>query len=128
MQILTYPHPSLSRVCRRDFTVSMDDINQMFFLLREHGGFGLAAPQVDIDARFFVTTWGDIFVNPRIVNGGRPIKITEQCLSLPGETYEVKRWSRIKLATGQVFKGIKAVVIQHECDHLDGITIRGQYA
>jgi len=128
MQILTYPHPALARICRRDFTVSMDDINQMFFLLRECGGLGLAAPQVDIDGRFFITAWGDIFINPRIVSGAHPIKIMEQCLSLPGETYEVKRLSKIKLATGQGFKGVQAIVIQHEINHLDGKLIRDQHA
>jgi peptide deformylase len=123
MQILTYPHPFLSRVCHHSFTVSLDDINQMFFLIRERNALGLAAPQVGIDARFFVTAWGDVFVDPRIVNGAHPVRIMEQCLSLPGETYEVRRLGKIKLATGQIFKGIHAIVIQHEINHLNGILI-----
>jgi len=47
--------PILRRVCRPDFTVNMRDIMQMFALLQEHDGLGLAASQVGIDARLFVT-------------------------------------------------------------------------
>ena len=35
--------------------MSLDDINQMFFLMREKNGLGLAASQVGLDARLFVT-------------------------------------------------------------------------
>lgn len=126
MQILTYPHPMLSHVCRRDFTINANDIDEMFRLLGECDGLGLAAPQVGIDARLFVTAWGDIFINPKIVGLAHPVKIVEQCLSLPGESHEKRRWGAVKLASGQVFKGIHAIVVQHELDHLNGITIRGQ--
>lgn len=124
MQILTYPHPMLSRVCRQDSIINLDDINQMFILLCEHGGLGLAAPQVGIDARFFITAWGAIFIDPKIISQYRPVKITEQCLSLPGEIHEKQRWGTIILATGQIFKDTHAIVIQHEIAHLNGRTIR----
>lgn len=38
----------------------------MFRLMRKSGGAGLAAPQVGIDARFFVTEWREMFNNPVI--------------------------------------------------------------
>lgn len=125
MQILTYPDPMLRKVCRPDFEINGDTIDAMFDLLHEHGGLGLAAPQVGINARFFVTCWGEVFVNPRIVNGAYPIKIMEQCLSLPGESYEKERYSKIKLSTGRILRGVRAVVIQHELEHLNGVLIRG---
>ena len=72
MQLVTTDNPILHHVCRSDSTVSLDEIRQMFLLMREQNGLGLAAPQVGIDARLFVTHWGEIFVNPKIVQHTEP--------------------------------------------------------
>ena len=69
MQLVRPDDPILRKVCRPDFMLTADDINQMLCLLEETGGLGLAAPQVGIDARFFVTDWGEVFVNPRSSSG-----------------------------------------------------------
>ena len=100
-----------------------NEMDQMFFLMREKNGLGLAAPQVGIDARLFVTEWGEVFVNPRVVDNAGPIRVTEGCLSLPGVTAAVDRWARIRLADGRIYEGQQAVVILHEIDHLDGVLI-----
>jgi len=92
----------------------------MFRLLTDSGGLGLAAPQVGIDARFFITTWGEVFVDPVFVYATHPITIVENCLSLPGKSYMKHRWSLIELGDGRVYNGLDAVVIQHEMDHLNG--------
>ena len=123
MQLVSSDAPILRKVCRPDFTITADEINQMLSLLRETGGLGLAAPQVGIDARLFVTEWGEVFVNPRVVAVAGPIRATEGCLSLPGVTAAVDRWARIRLADGRIYEGQQAVVILHEIDHLDGVLI-----
>ena len=67
MQLVKPDDPILRTRCRPDFVIRGGLIGQMFDLLRQYGGLGLAAPQVGIDARFFVTAWGEVFVDPRIV-------------------------------------------------------------
>jgi peptide deformylase len=123
VQLVSSDAPILRKVCRPDFTITADEINQMLSLLREAGGLGLAAPQVGIDARLFVTGWGEVFVNPRVVDIARPTGTTEGCLSLPAVTAAVDRWARIRLADGRIYEDQQAVVILHEIDHLDGVLI-----
>ena len=123
MQLVRPNAPILRKVCRPDFTITADEINQMLYLLEENGGLGLAAPQVGIDARLFVTAWGEVFINPRVVDIAGPIRTTEGCLSLPSVTATVDRWAKICLADGRIYEGQRAVVILHEIDHLDGVLI-----
>jgi peptide deformylase len=94
----------------------------MFCLMEEAGGCGLAAPQVGIDGRFFVTTWGEVFVNPKISLFKNRYWTTEGCLSLDGQ-YKVHRYEGITLEDGRQYYGHKAQVILHELDHLNGILI-----
>ena len=123
MQLVRPDAPILRKVCRSDFTITADEINQMLSLLEEIGGLGLAAPQVGIDARLFVTEWREVFINPRVVRIAGPIRVTEGCLSLPGVTATIDRWAKIRLADGRIYEGQQAVVILHEIDHLDGVLI-----
>jgi peptide deformylase len=123
VQLVSSDTPILRKVCRPDFTITADEISQMLSLLRETGGLGLAAPQVGIDARLFVTEWGEVFINPRVVDIAGPIRPTEGCLSLPNITATVDRWAKIRLADGRIYEGQRAVVILHEIDHLDGVLI-----
>ena len=123
MQLVRPDDPILRKVCRSDFTITADAINRMLCLLKENGGLGLAAPQVGIDARLFVTEWGEVFINPRVVGIAKPIRVTEGCLSLPGVTATVDRWAKIRLADGRIYEGQRAGVILHEIDHLDGVLI-----
>jgi peptide deformylase len=51
MQLAKSDDPILHRVCRADFVLNADTIQQMFHLLEEAGGLGLAAPQVGIVSR-----------------------------------------------------------------------------
>lgn len=113
----------LHNPCRPDFIIYRTDIEEMFALMYEYRGLGLAAPQVGINARLFVTNWGEIFINPGIVELYEPRSAVESCLSLPGVQVTVQRWNQIRLADGRVYVGQQAIVIQHECDHLDGCLI-----
>jgi peptide deformylase len=123
MQLVKPDDPILRKVCRADFTVTMRDIMQMFGILQATKGLGLAASQVGIDARLFVTVWGEVFVNPRVVGIDGPVRSTEGCLSLPGVTAQMDRWDTIRLADGRVYAGERAVVVLHEIDHMDGVLI-----
>lgn len=124
MQILTAPHPMLQRPCRVDFTIGFDQVSDMFSRMRQHDGLGLSAPQVGIDARFFVTEWREMFSNPKIVRHADDLVLMEEgCLSIPGQWFQVLRYPWIELASGAIYSGVRAQVIQHECNHLDGILI-----
>jgi len=123
MQLVAPNDPILRRVCRPDFTVTLDQINQMFFLMREKNALALAAPQVGIDARLFVTHWGEVFVNPFLITYGGRTVFNEGCLSLPGVTIKKMRWETIVLGDGRAFGNDRARVIQHEINHLNGILL-----
>ena len=123
LQLVGPDDPILRKVCRPDFSISLDDITQDVLLLRESGGLGLAAPQVGIDARLFITTWNDIFIDPVIVRQHRQYETQEGCLSLPGVT------CRLHLSQDHLPRG-RAAVRRPEgrrdparMDHLDGILI-----
>ena len=125
MEILTAPDPRLKRRCESSVIVTVQTLNEMLRLLNRHAGIGLAAPQVGIDGRFFVTSWGDIFLNPEIVEVSESMhESREGCLSIPGKQFLVQRhkWVRLR-GDGRKWKGIKSSVIQHEADHLNGILI-----
>lgn len=113
----------LQTVCRSVYEITRDQIEQMFVLMRKHRGIGLAAPQVGIDARVFVTDWNQVFLNPIIVKRSVYLRVhVEGCLSLTTR-HKVPRYEWVELATGEVFRGLKAQVIQHELNHLNGILI-----
>lgn len=114
----------LHRECRSDFVISYEQIVQMFTLMRKHEAAGLAAPQVGIDARLFITHWAQVFVNPVIAEVSVGINYAKEgCLSLPGQGWYIPRRDWVLLATGEKFEGLQARVIQHELDHLNGVLI-----
>ena len=100
-------------------------------------GVGLAAPQVGINKSVFVV--GDptnrdsimAFFNPILVDlFGEVVYYEEGCLSYPGLYVKVKRPQQVRMrftdmngetATNK-YTGFTARVIQHEFDHLMGIT------
>jgi peptide deformylase len=97
-------------------------------------GVGLAAPQVGLPLRVFVTDIeGDkkrIFINPEIVlTSQEQVSFEEGCLSLPKLYLDVVRPELIKIQAwnekGRPFTleldGFLARVVQHEYDHLEGI-------
>lgn len=96
-------------------------------------GVGLAANQIGLSYRLFVTRTG-VFINPEILGHSKEFQIKnkkaplEGCLSLPKYYGVVKRYKWVKLKywkdsdghRSDIFEGFAAVVIQHEMDHLDG--------
>lgn len=140
LTILHYPAPAL-RERARSITKIDDQVKavaaRMIELMREVKGVGLAAPQVGLSWRMFVTEVPDddgprVFVNPRLTtSGGERQTAEEGCLSLPGIHVEVQRpVSATILATdldGREFTVVSdefaARVWQHEFDHLNGVLI-----
>lgn len=139
MKIVTYPNKILSQTAEPVQAWEMDYfkpvIKNMLWLMRTNRGLGLAAPQVGISKRIVV--WVDqdrekqTAINPVIVSSRGKIKIKEGCLSLPNIQREIQRKRVVVIEAldenGKRFKqkleNIDAVIVQHEIDHLNGITI-----
>lgn len=111
-------------------------IRDMFETMYFSNGVGLAAPQVGVLKRIIVCNpTGEkadelAIINPRIVyKKGRRMKDCEGCLSIPGMSSEVVRFSKIKVrgkdANGDDLtleaEDLLARIIDHENDHLDGV-------
>jgi peptide deformylase len=96
-------------------------------------GIGLAAPQVGLPHRILVMDDGkrgvQALINPVIESRSGTVREEEGCLSLPGIFAEVERSRTITVratdADGKPISfeagGLKARVVQHELDHLDGV-------
>ena len=110
----------------------MDDMLQKMYLLN---GVGLSGIQVGDDRRMLVADAGSgpiKVVNPEILEfSEEKVTFREGCLSVPGLAAEVERSKSIKIRYktpfGQMVEGVledvNAVIIQHEVDHLNGITL-----
>ncbi|MET1025840.1 MAG: peptide deformylase, partial [Dongiaceae bacterium] len=123
-------------------------IQDMLDTLTDIGGAGLAAPQVHVPLRLVIFhvpearaareeggTGGGavpmtILINPEIEPLGADMAPgLEACLSVPGLAGMVPRYTHIRYrgldAEGQAIdreaRGFHARVVQHECDHLDGV-------
>ncbi|GAB5440655.1 MAG: peptide deformylase [Fuerstiella sp.] len=141
LSIVYHPHPSLrwkSKDVTRIDAQLKDWVAQMFDLMYEARGIGLAANQVALPYRIFVINpSGDrddreqeqVFINPQIIRKNGSEEAEEGCLSLPEIYGPVNRAERITVEafdlSGQEFafelSGLPARVVQHEYDHLDGV-------
>jgi peptide deformylase len=96
-------------------------------------GIGLAAPQVGLPHRILVMDdskgGAQALINPEIETRSGTIREEEGCLSLPGVFGVVERSKTIMVtamdADGKPVSleatGLKARIVQHELDHLDGV-------
>lgn len=141
MQILQYPHPTLRHVAKPLKRVDAELhrlVREMFDLMYEAKGIGLAATQVDLPYRLFVLNLESdpkardlehVFINPVISNRKGNAEAEEGCLSLPGLYGDVKRPERVSLNAYTInglevnldLDGLFARAAQHELDHLDGV-------
>lgn len=94
---------------------------------------GMAANMIGFLKRIIIvhTKEGDmILINPVIEKRAKPFTTEEGCLSLVGQR-QTTRYERIQVfyqdqqfrKHRKTFTGWTAQIIQHECDHLDGILI-----
>ncbi len=103
--------------------------------MEEYDGAGLAAPQVHVLLRVAVLEiteerGTEFLINPKVtVLPGPTRKTWEGCLSVAGLRGLVERPGRIRVEAldrdgtpkALEVEGHAAVVVQHECDHLDGV-------
>jgi peptide deformylase len=135
--ILEYPDPRLRRACREvtDFDDSLASLaRDLQDTLRAGTGMALSAPQVGARRRVLILDLhpdagdAEVFVNPEIRARSAPGLVAESCLSLPGISGTVLRFTRLRVRAwdlqGRAFdrelQGMPAVCLQHELDHLDG--------
>ena len=94
---------------------------------------GIAANQIGLRGRVCYVNAGQpiILINPTIVRSSGRIHYLEGCLSFPGEAVRTERFSNIvvkadnhdKLLEFGTQNLLECVCVQHEIDHLDGITM-----
>lgn len=138
--------PVLRKVAE-DITPDYEGLEQLLKDMEEtmyhSDGVGLAAPQIGKSIRVFIIDaspmdeddetlkdFKKVFINPKIVEfRGERLLFNEGCLSIPTIREDVERESEIRIQYydenfkfhDEVFDGIKARIIQHEYDHLEGI-------
>ena len=121
-------------------------IQDMFETMYAAQGVGLAAPQIGKGIRLFVVDasamsddeeeddealvgFKKAFINPQVLEEtGTPWDFEEGCLSIPNIREKVSRKESIRIRYfdedwkqhEEEFDGIKARIIQHEYDHIEG--------
>lgn len=137
LEILTFPDARLRNKANPVARVDNDIrriVDDMFQTMYEAPGIGLAAIQVGIPLRIVVIDISEhrdsplCFINPEILSREGAVQTEEGCLSVPGFYEPVERAERVEARAldreGTAFevaaKGLLAVCIQHEIDHLDG--------
>lgn len=112
-------------------------VKDMFDTMKEKNGIGLAGVQIGVLKRIIVVEINEIgfkseLINPKIVSfSNKKTVMTEGCLSVPDRTYAVERPEEVEVEYFTVDKekhkikadGLLAKCLQHEIDHLNGITI-----
>lgn len=149
-EIIRMGHPTLRQVARPLTPEDLkseevhDLVNDMVDTLRDAGGVGLAAPQVNVSVRLAIieipggmSRYGvippmplTVFVNPEIevLDPEDRAGFWEGCLSVPGLRGFVERPQHIRVRAIDLearpidfeLQGFLATVFQHEFDHLDG--------
>ena len=151
MPITQLPNPILSKKCA---PLSADDLkagkyDELVARMREamvaNHGIGLAANQISEDLALFVIDQqlakdhdvSDVYANPEITDYGKETEnVEEGCLSIEGYWQPIARAKKIMFkaldGTGKKVKfrarGLLARVLQHETDHLSGLTIKDRAA
>ena len=135
--ILVWPNSELGKNSESVSSIESikDTLENMNDTLDSSGGIGISAPQIGILKRACIikSSIGKnvVLVNPEIVDGFGEITVVESCLSVPGEEVYKKRALLVTVRyideNGDInekdFTSPESIIIQHEVDHLDGITI-----
>ncbi len=138
--LICYPSALLTR--RAEPVQEIDDnlrqcVDRMRMIMAEQKGIGLAAPQVGVLLRFFIIGLdGDaervgVYINPQLTLSDSVETMEEGCLSVPGVFTKIRRHACCEVTAqdlkGQTFtdtaEGLFARCLQHEYDHLEGITL-----
>jgi len=142
--IVAYGDPVLKKKAQevpRDYPGLTQLIADMYETMYNAHGVGLAAPQIGLSLRLFVTDgapfeeeevkdFKQVFINAKILEeDGEPWKFNEGCLSIPQVREDISRLETIRVEyydenwnhKVENFDGLAARIIQHEYDHTEGI-------
>ncbi len=141
-EIIKYPNPVLLQNAEPvpfgdiELGKCIPIIENMIEAATLNRGFGLAAPQIGISLRIIIYSNKHGFnaiVNPVIISReGHATSHKEQCLSVPGVEKNVRRSRKItvrgfdregKLLLVKERQKLISFILQHEIDHLNGITL-----
>lgn len=149
LPIVIIGHPVLKKIAS-DITKDYEGLDKliadMYETMAKAEGVGLAAPQVGLSIRLFVIDaapmadddsdpdnlkdFRKVFINAKIVEEtGDEWLYNEGCLSVPTLREEIRRKSNVHIQYydekwefhDEWYDGLKARIIQHEYDHLQGI-------
>ena len=107
----------------------------MFAVMYQYKGVGLSAIQIGIPLRLIVADVGEgreVYLNPKVERiGGTKKVVSEGCLSFPGVYEQVSRYTKITISYTDIdgnkktlnASGLRAHMLQHEIEHLDGILL-----
>ena len=145
--VLRMGHPVLRERAKPVEKLGTPELRELVRDMKEtmaaKNGAGLAAPQIGVGQRVVIfgvagnPRYPDaedvpftVLVNPKLVMLTREVEEDwEGCLSVPGMRGVVPRYRKLRYtgfdeegnAIERVAEGFHARVVQHECDHLDGI-------
>lgn len=116
-------------------------VEDMFETLDAANGIGLAAPQIGKSVRLFIVDgtgledepgmadFRKVFINAQLIEeSGNPWEFEEGCLSIPNIREKISRKGELRIRyfdeqwkpVEEVYDGMKARIIQHEYDHIEG--------
>ncbi|MCX7956900.1 MAG: peptide deformylase [Endomicrobia bacterium] len=145
LKLIKYPNPLLKKRLSlvENFNSEVKHIvREMFEYMYKFKGIGLAANQVGIDMQIIVVDLADkrnknesyyplALINPVILKySNKKISMEEGCLSFPGFYEKIKRSQYIEIEYYDIngkknrilANNLLARVVQHEVDHINGIT------
>lgn len=143
LKLIAAPHPILRKTAEKvtedEFGSDLDAyMSEMATAMYASHGIGLAAPQVSDSRRIIVmdpiASGNHLYklVNPVITaRSEEMVTSVERCLSVPYGEIKVDRHQEVTVEwtapdgtpMSETFTDFPATVIQHEIDHLDGITL-----
>jgi len=143
-KVLTSPTRPVTEITK-EIRELVFDMEETLIAQTDPQGVGLAATQVGVALSLFIMKPApdaetEVCINPKILKTeeepeAKPAKKGKQnhklegCLSIPRIWGPVRRAKRVHMEyqdlTGQKhvrwFTGFRAVIVQHECDHLKGV-------
>ena len=142
--IIAYGDPVLKKKASdipKDYPNLQQLIADMYETMYNAHGVGLAAPQIGLSLRLFITDgapfeeeevkdFKQVFINAQILEeDGEAWKFNEGCLSIPQVREDISRLETIRIRyydaewnlKTETFDGLAARIIQHEYDHTEGV-------
>jgi peptide deformylase len=111
-------------------------VASMIETMLKNNGVGLSGNQIGLLKQIIIVMINGTpvpMINPEIIKVSEERKIGEEgCLSFVGEYYPIERYKKITVKYRDIkghprvetYEGLESVIIQHEIDHLQGITFK----